>query len=506
MTYQPVVGKHVLESLTAGMYSAPLIVYRECIQNSTDAIDHAVRVDKSMGRDDAVIRITIDGKKKSISIWDNGCGVRQSEAQSTLLDLGHSTKNSVTSRGFRGIGRLGGIGYCKTLTFRTKAACDKVVSVNTWNCEKLRQLVYRGGKHRGTASSTVKQVTAFKEEEWDGDPQEHFFEVVMEDVESLRDILLNVKAVRSWIGMVAPVPFDSQSFSFAQEIDERLRAEVQNYETFVIVANEELITKPYSDTFLYAKNKKDKIKCIHWQDICDRDKHKIAIAWYAESSFLGQVLPSEKVGGIRMRIGNILIGDCRTLEACFKENRFNGWAIGEVHAAHPDLVPNARRDDFEQNPTKGYFLESFTRTIGHPLSAMARGASSKRSIAKTKKKSHTAVKQAQQAKQKGVVSHAQSEHIRSELKSAKHSLASKGSDLETQKRKVEKQLNLLEDEEPDHIVDLQLANLPRKERERVKILLDAVFDGIECPTEADKIIRRAVNALKRYLRKAKRGR
>ena len=38
-----VVGKHTLESLTSGMYSDPFVVYREYIQNSTDAIDEAYR-------------------------------------------------------------------------------------------------------------------------------------------------------------------------------------------------------------------------------------------------------------------------------------------------------------------------------------------------------------------------------------------------------------------------------------------------------------------------------
>ena len=37
-----VIGKHALESLTTGMYSDPLVVFREYIQNSADAIDEAL--------------------------------------------------------------------------------------------------------------------------------------------------------------------------------------------------------------------------------------------------------------------------------------------------------------------------------------------------------------------------------------------------------------------------------------------------------------------------------
>ena len=37
------VGKNVLESLTTGMYSDSRIIFREYIQNSTDAIDNAIK-------------------------------------------------------------------------------------------------------------------------------------------------------------------------------------------------------------------------------------------------------------------------------------------------------------------------------------------------------------------------------------------------------------------------------------------------------------------------------
>ena len=38
-----IIGKHTLESLTSGMYADPYVVFREYIQNSTDAIDSAYK-------------------------------------------------------------------------------------------------------------------------------------------------------------------------------------------------------------------------------------------------------------------------------------------------------------------------------------------------------------------------------------------------------------------------------------------------------------------------------
>jgi molecular chaperone HtpG len=50
-----------------------------------------------------------------------------------------------------------------------------------------------------------------------------------------------------------------------------------------------------------------------------------------------------------VRKGNILIGDQQTLNVLFKDARFNGWSIGEIFAVDPQLIANARRDNFEKN-------------------------------------------------------------------------------------------------------------------------------------------------------------
>lgn len=39
---EPVAGKFLLEILTRGMYSNPMHIYREYIQNSSDSIDKAI--------------------------------------------------------------------------------------------------------------------------------------------------------------------------------------------------------------------------------------------------------------------------------------------------------------------------------------------------------------------------------------------------------------------------------------------------------------------------------
>ena len=105
------IGKYTLESLTTGMYSDPKIIYREYIQNSVDALEVAVKMGL-LEPHDMKIDIVVNAENGYISICDNGTGIKSTNAVSTLLNIGNSQKSHSNNRGFRGIGRLGGMSYC----------------------------------------------------------------------------------------------------------------------------------------------------------------------------------------------------------------------------------------------------------------------------------------------------------------------------------------------------------------------------------------------------------
>ena len=116
------VGKFTLESLTTGMYSDPRIVYREYIQNAVDSIEAAIS-ENIISEKEAYINVLIDAENGTITIEDNGRGVPAKTAESILLSIGKSTKRQENNRGFRGIGRLGGLSYCGS---RSPGACPDV--------------------------------------------------------------------------------------------------------------------------------------------------------------------------------------------------------------------------------------------------------------------------------------------------------------------------------------------------------------------------------------------
>ena len=109
-----------------------------------------------------------------------------------------------------------------------------------------------------------------------------------------------------------------------------------------------------------------------------------AMLWYAETNFLGTVLDKD-IKGIRIRQGNILIGDENTLRKCYKEERFNSWMVGELLVFNEDIIPNTRRDDYEKNSAYKELLSQFTEWANE-MSRQIRHRSYERSLTQSDKK------------------------------------------------------------------------------------------------------------------------
>lgn len=74
-----------------------------------------------------------------------------------------------------------------------------------------------------------------------------------------------------------------------------------------------------------------------------------AIGWVLHHGYSGAIPQSNLVKGFRLRVGDIQVGDYSLLEDLFTEPEFNGWSVAEVHVLDSRIVPNGRRDHFEQN-------------------------------------------------------------------------------------------------------------------------------------------------------------
>ena len=266
-----------------------------------------------------------------------------------LVDIGNSKKSRTTSRGFRGIGRLAGLGYCDSLSFVTSAVGETEKSVITFDAKCLKQLLIPGTNDDDSIYDVIDTVVS--KQTLSEKSNAHYFEVVLSGV-TLQNELTTYDALRDYLTQNIPLPFHPD-FHWGQTVLSKVAIsgyKVPEYNVFLQYNGcTEQLYKPYRDIIISDRVKKldDNIHDIQLKILGPKEA-PLAILWYASTNFYGTIIDTT-IKGLRIRQGNILIGNNTTCAQFFKEERFNGWVIGEIHILHDGLIANSRRDNFEQN-------------------------------------------------------------------------------------------------------------------------------------------------------------
>ena len=345
------VGKNFLENLTVAMYENSFTVYREFVQNAADSIDKAIASGLA-DPEEFYIDISIEYSKRKICVYDNACGIPMHLFKKKMLDVADSDKDRDTEKGFRGIGRLAGLGYCDKLIFRTTARGEDKEAIITWDGVKLKEIVDDPMQH----PSSEELIDTITEIEYQpADMEDHFFEVIMEDVIFESDDLLDEEQVIKYLQAVSPVPY-ANYFIFSSKIQDFANENNFKIDEYTISVNGNQLFKPYK-TILYegtSDNSKpyDEIKDVAFEIFKGADGKPIAWMWYGIAKYEKQIPVINDMRCIRLRKENIQIGDEATIgyPKYFKEQRGNSYFVGEVFAIDNGLIPNARRDYFNPNP------------------------------------------------------------------------------------------------------------------------------------------------------------
>ena len=373
------IGKFTLETLTSGMYDRPKDIFREYIQNAVDSIDVAIS-QKLVTKEKSQIAIKIIKDERRIKISDNGTGISNENATRYLLDIGRSPKRFTNARGFRGIGRLAGLAYCEKLTFETTAFDDDKRTIIEFDAKTLREHMMNNSFDVDLLSLITKSVSIKIEQET---RTSHYFRVIMTGVEDI-DGILDIEKVVEYLEQVAPIDFDKE-FYWGRIIKQKLRVfgfAPSNYN--IVVCNDikrQTIFKAYKDSLVSDRLRKleDTITEIDIKEFTYNGEI-IAYLWYGRTSFFG-TLQDGTIKGIRVRKGNILIGDKITLNHVFKDERFNGWLLGELHLVSDKLIPNARRDEIERNEAYNSLINDL-KTWSDRISSEIRKTSGQRNLDK----------------------------------------------------------------------------------------------------------------------------
>jgi molecular chaperone HtpG len=379
-----VIGKDILELVSGAMYVEPLTIVREYIQNAVDATDEAEAAGLYAGKDKPRIEVVVDLGERRLRIRDNGIGVDNANFAKRLTAFGASKKRGTRARGFRGVGRLSGLGYCQELIFRSRSNGDPQVIELSWDGRRFKDILL-DPNYKGDLNDVVREVTSITSFSGTGYPK-HFFDVELRSlVRHKTDDLLNEQIIERYLAQVAPVPFHPE-FDFGPEINRFLGKYGlgRSYEIFIGTTAKpepelDPIFRTYRNDFTVFAGKKDGFSSVNFWTLPGGDGEVAAVGWILDHSYYGAIPRSEGIKGLRLRSGNIQVGSDEIMAEIFPEPRFNSWMVGEIHIVSQKLIPNGRRDAFEAN---AHFanLESHVAAQARTIAKTCRDKSKRRNF------------------------------------------------------------------------------------------------------------------------------
>ncbi len=372
-----IVGKDILELLSSSMYIDPMSLYREYIQNAADAIDEA----RSQGilSETDVGRVFIDHDVTSRTVWirDNGCGLTRDQFEERLSSFGSSAKRGKKARGFRGVGRLAGLGYCQELVFRSRATGDPLVNEMRWDCRKIKATLRSPGTDL-TLQDVINEAVEIRSipgAEW----PDHFFEVELKGlIRQKNDLLLSPFAISKYLSQVAPVPF-CPSFRFAEQIQSVLASHISLGDIDIRIKGlDGPVYRPHRNELELQGAPYDEFVDVELCSLSSLDGGVGAVGWVLHHNYKGAI-PAAEIRGLRIRCGNIQVGGNDLFQDLFPESRFNSWCVGEIHTIDDRIVPNGRRDHYEQNIHFNHLTNHIT-PIARDISSRCRKSSMVRNV------------------------------------------------------------------------------------------------------------------------------
>lgn len=349
--FEPFFGGFVIETLTIGMYGEARNAIREYIQNSFDSVQRAIEELGTLRQGEGLIEIEMASDRKSMVIRDNGAGLSARSAAMVLTKVGASNKSHRRNAGFRGIGRLAGIVFSNTVTFTTKAKGEREQTIVRFDGKAMRAAMSPGKGSTKSALDLLKDtVKAFRARHPEANKQ--FFEVRLEGFTDPPDECRSPKELYDFVSQVAPVPYPA-NFPYSAKLEAAAKSTGIAIEE-VRITIKDGSAKPTPVTKQYGSEYKFEAGDVTLSD-CEIHRSPTDKWW----GWVGKKLESgaytdEKVSGLRVRVRNIQIDGTEVVRSIFREHaksyaRFQDYFLGEIFVAPGSLVPNARRDGFEED-------------------------------------------------------------------------------------------------------------------------------------------------------------
>lgn len=365
-----IIGRNLLETITSALYENPIILFREYVQNSLDAYNYAVKNEGKAVLNDFGVDIFIDQENRKITITDNGYGIYSDEEfVKEMLSFGNSKKvDSSQFIGFRGIGRVSALPFCRELIFENKSENSKDINRCVWLGEKYRNLLNSETTDNATFEQMVKDIVEITKDSYVGD-KSHYFKVEIVDYSyEIEEMLEHVDFEES-LTQLLPIKY-GDDFKASKKIEERYKAfmneDLNDFMCSVKLNGNEL-RKNYTDEKHVLES-----DIIFWEI---REKSsgnkkpgdKIGLMWFTFNKKIESPkgIKNDKDYGILVRSKNVLMGNNDTFASlCASSKEHVGTyreltttlrgVYGELLINSQNLKDNARREWFKTDEYSVY--------------------------------------------------------------------------------------------------------------------------------------------------------
>lgn len=301
------VGAGILNIITESLYDNPIVVFREYVQNSVDSIL------KEQNQDDFEIRIW--SEEKDLCFLDNGGGIASQVFYDEMIKIGDSSKKKTRNLGYKGIGRLSGVPYCKKLTFiniTNYASMD--VQYYSIDGEKYEDLKAKG-EDKGLGFLEMMQIIGTPFDQKDRALADQYqerikkyahllektnsgFLVILEDISTVLKNTIESEGFFEKLQWLLPVDFDQDLY------------DSENAELFKEFTKEEAGSAPlipccrisFNDVPVYRPIKKAMLR-----DYLCKNNFKYAIGFHTFNRSKIAIDRSNSFTGIRIYIDNMLL-------------------------------------------------------------------------------------------------------------------------------------------------------------------------------------------------------
>ncbi len=220
------VGAGILDIITESLYDKPIVVFREYVQNAVDSF-YKTMANTHVKKDNLFCKIWCEDKQ--LFFLDNGNGIIEDKFKGEMEHIAFSEKRRTLNLGYKGIGRLSGLSYCKRLSFvnildfskgKYQAyiiECEKyneLKKVDSYSELSFEEIMDKIGKLYDNRTCPIEEeitVTLKKNKEIFTE-QNRGFLVILEEISSVLEQTISEKDLLMELGWLLPVGFKKEMF------------------------------------------------------------------------------------------------------------------------------------------------------------------------------------------------------------------------------------------------------------------------------------------------------